>query len=208
MKTESFNKTFSNRLRYYLEINNMTQKELSQRLNVSATSVYNWCSAVKTPRMKYIDQMCNIFHCERIDLTDKPSETSNHKVKIKVLGRVAAGIPIDAVEEILGYEEIPEDMARTGEFFALRIKGDSMSPHICDGDTVIVRRQSDADSDQIIIAQVNGSDATCKRLMKYNGGISLISFNPLYNPMSYTAEQIRDLPVEIIGRVVEDRRKY
>lgn len=83
-----------------------------------------------------------------------------------------------------------------------------MQPRIVEGDIVIVRQQPDADSGDVVIVQVNGDKATCKRLAKYSSGISLISFNPAYEPMNYTNEQIERLPVTIIGKVVENRQKY
>lgn len=130
-------------------------------------------------------------------------------VRIPVLGRVAAGIPIDAVEEIIDFEEIHPDMAATGEFFALKIKGDSMEPRISEGDVVIVREQSDVESGDVAIILVNGDDATVKKLMKYdNGTISLVSFNPAYQPMVFTPQQVKELPVEVIGKVVELRGKF
>ena len=129
-------------------------------------------------------------------------------VEINVLGRVAAGIPIEAIEDIIDTEEISSDMARTGEFFGLKIHGDSMEPHMCEGDVVIVRRQDDAESGEVVIATVNGSDATCKRLRKYRDGIELISNNPAYNPMFYSNEDIENKPVRIIGKVVELRGKF
>lgn len=129
-------------------------------------------------------------------------------VEINVLGRVAAGIPIEAIEDIIDTEEISSDMARTGEFFGLKIHGDSMEPRMCEGDVVIVRRQDDAESGEIVIATVNGSDATCKRLRKYRDGIELISNNPAYNPMFYSNEDIENKPVRIIGKVVELRGKF
>lgn len=127
--------------------------------------------------------------------------------KIPVLGRVAAGIPINAVTEIIDTEEIPEDMAKTGDFFALQIKGDSMEPRICDGDVVIVRQQEDADSGDIVIAMVNGYDATCKRLVKYATSLALVSLNSKYEPMMFTEEEVATKPVRIIGKVVELRGK-
>ena len=92
-------------------------------------------------------------------------------IKIPVLGRVPAGVPIEAVEDIIDYEEIPVEMAKDGEFFGLQIKGDSMEPRICEGDVVIVRKQDDAESGDLVIAMINGDEATCKRLMKYSDGI-------------------------------------
>jgi repressor LexA len=129
-------------------------------------------------------------------------------VTIKVLGRVAAGIPLEAIEDIIDTEEISQEMAATGEFFGLRIAGDSMEPDIHKGDTVIVRQQNDAESGEIVIAMVNGCDATCKRLIKYAEGISLVSLNSKYNPMFYSNKDIEEKPVRIIGKVVESRRKW
>lgn len=129
-------------------------------------------------------------------------------VVINVLGRVAAGIPIEAIEDIIDTEEISEELARTGEFFGLKIKGNSMEPKISDGDIVIVRQQDDADSDSIVIATVNGTDAVCKRLKKYADGIALVSNNPSYEPMYFSNQEIMDKPVHIIGKVVELRAKF
>ena len=127
--------------------------------------------------------------------------------EIPVLGRVAAGIPINAVTEIIDTEEISEEMARTGEYFVLKIKGDSMEPRIYDGDVVIVRQQDDAESGDIVIAMVNGDDATCKRLIKYSTSIALISLNSKYEPMLFTDKEVLEKPVRVIGKVVELRGK-
>lgn len=133
----------------------------------------------------------------------------HYATRIPVLGYVAAGIPIDAIQEILDWEEIPTAMAETGKFFGLRIKGDSMEPRICEGDTVIVKAQSTADSGDTVIVQVNGNEATCKKLKITETGISLISLNAVkYDPMEFTKAQIKELPVTIIGRVVELRGKF
>ena len=126
---------------------------------------------------------------------------------INVLGRVAAGVPIDAIDEIIDQEEISPRLAQTGEFFGLRIKGDSMSPRIMDGDTVIVRKQDDAESDEIVIALINGHDGVCKKLKKINNGLMLISLNPQYDPMVFDYTEVDSIPVKIIGRVVEVRGK-
>ena len=129
-------------------------------------------------------------------------------ITINVLGRVAAGIPIEAIENVIDTEEITEELARTGDFFGLQIHGDSMMPNICDGDVVIVRQQEDAENGEIVIATVNGTDATCKRLRKYKGGIELIANNPTYEPLDFSNQEIIEKPVRIIGKVVELRRKF
>ena len=133
---------------------------------------------------------------------------SKNGITINVLGRVAAGIPINAITEIIDTEEISEEMAKTGEYFGLKIRGDSMEPRICDGDVVIVRQQDNAESGDIVIAMVNGDDATCKRLVKYASSIALVSLNSKYEPMMFTNEEIMSKPVRVIGKVVELRGKF
>lgn len=139
---------------------------------------------------------------------DEPVSSHREGVVINVLGRVAAGIPINAIEDIIDTEEITEELAKTGEFFGLQIHGDSMVPNICDGDIVIVRQQDDAESGDIVIATINRDEATCKRLRKYYGGIELISNNPSYKPFEFSNEEIQSKPVRIIGKVIELRRKF
>lgn len=129
-------------------------------------------------------------------------------VTINVLGRVAAGTPIEAIEDIIDTEEITEEMAATGEFFGLLIDGDSMEPKMSKGDVVIVRQQDDAESGDTVIVTVNGTDATCKRLRKYRDGIELISTNPSYEPIFFSNEDIENKPVRVIGKVVELRCKF
>ncbi len=129
-------------------------------------------------------------------------------VRIPVLGRVAAGIPIEAITDVDDWEEIPADMAKTGEFAALRIRGDSMNPRMEDGDVVIVRIQEDCNSGDIAVVMINGCDATCKRLVKTTDGIRLESFNPAYKPMTFTNQEVLELPVRLFGVVVELRAKF
>lgn len=138
----------------------------------------------------------------------EPGKTRKHGVVINVLGRVAAGIPIEAIEEVIDTEEITEEMAHTGDFFGLKIKGNSMEPDIHDGDVVIVRQQDDAESGEIVIALVNGCDGICKRLKKYSDSIALISINPAYEPRYFTNKEVAEKPIRIIGKVVELRRKF
>lgn len=125
--------------------------------------------------------------------------------KIPVLGNVAAGIPIEMIEDIIDYEEIPENMH--GEYFGLKINGDSMEPRIYKGDVVIVRQQQDAESGDIVIVAVNGDSATCKRMIKTSDGITLLSLNPKYPPIMLSNEDIIRKPVVILGKVVELRGK-
>lgn len=128
-------------------------------------------------------------------------------VRIPILGRVVAGIPLEAITDIEGYEEITPKMASLGEYFALKIKGHSMEPQILDNDVVICKCQSDVESGDIAIILVNGDEATCKQIKKSPEGVTLIGFNPLvYPPHFYSNKEIEELPVNVIGKVVELRR--
>lgn len=126
---------------------------------------------------------------------------------IPVYSRVAAGIPLEASGEIVDAEEIPVALAKTGEYFGLKVQGNSMEPKVSDGDTVIVRKQNDAENGDLVVVMVNGSDATLKRLKKLANGIMLISSNPAFDPIVYTADEVKTLPVQIVGKVVELRAK-
>ena len=129
-------------------------------------------------------------------------------IKAPILGRVAAGIPIEMVTDILDTEELDPKDFPDGDYFGLVIQGDSMEPKISEGDVVIVRQQPDVESGQIAIVTVNGDDATCKKVMKYGSNLRLVSFNPRYEAMQFSAEDVEKLPVKIIGRVVESRAKF
>ena len=141
------------------------------------------------------------------DKTDKPSSPAKG-IRIPVLGKVAAGIPIEAITDIEDWEEIPQSMAKTGEYFALKIAGKSMEPRMMDGDVVIVRRQPDVDSGDIAVVLVNGNDATVKQISKSDAGLTLIGWNPsVYTPRTYNKKECKELPVTILGKVVEIRGK-
>lgn len=211
MDAKEIQATFSKNLKYYLKIRNKTQLDLAKAIGVSNTTINNYVKGYNTPRMDKLDKICNYLRIERSDLLN--TSTSEEKkttsaLKIPVLGNVAAGIPISAVEDILDYEEVPISWQNQGEFFALRIKGDSMQPRMESGDVVIVKQQSDANSGDTVIALVNGDDATCKRLEKTDNGIMLVSTNPKYPPMFFTKEDIVTKPVVILGKVVEFRGKF
>ena len=176
-------------------------------LGVKYTTFTDWINANAYPRIDKIEMMANYFHITKADLVEEPTKKKT-KFMIPVLGVVCAGLPMDAVENIIDYEEISEEMARQGEFFALQIKGDSMEPRIKEGDVVIVRKQPTVENGEIAIVLVNGDEATVKRVQRFDGGINLIPSNSAYNVLTYTNAQIESLPVQILGKVVELRAKF
>lgn len=169
------------------------------------------------PSIKVIKQSAEAMRMDFNELFEKidgevtlapEPDAARRGVVIPILGSVAAGIPIEAIEDVIDTEEITQEMAKTGTFFGLKIKGNSMEPKISDGDIVIVRQQEDAESGDVVIARVNGDEATCKRLRKYKDGIELVSNNPSYEPMFFSNEDIMEKPVTILGRVMELRAKF
>ncbi len=207
--------TTADRIKEGLRLRNMKQADLVTLTGIGKASISTYLSGRYEPKQRNIYKIAKALNVSEAWLMglDVPMEryvpsAQKKGVTINVLGRVAAGIPIEAVEDIVDTEEITEEMARTGKFFGLLIKGDSMTPAICNGDIVIVRQQDDAENGDIVIASVNGTDAVCKRLRKYKDGIELISNNPSYEPMEYSNTEIMEKSVKIIGKVVELRRKF
>lgn len=124
-----------------------------------------------------------------------------NSIKIPVVGTVAAGEPILAEQNIVDYEELPAEEFKDGDYFGLKIKGDSMLPRILEDDVVIVRQQNDCDNGQVAVVLINGDEATVKQIKKTESGIMLIPFNNKYDPMFFTKEEIETKPVKIIGVV-------
>ncbi len=200
---------FTKNLNRFLSEKQVPQNELAKYLGVSNTTINNWVKGYKMPRMDKIDKICSFFSINRSELLEEySSKTKQIKgIKIPILGRVVAGIPIEAITDIDGYEEITPKLAATGSFFALHIKGDSMAPYMLPNDIVIVRCQEDVDCGNIAIILVNGDEATVKKVQKSKEGITLIGMNPsVYAPHFYTNQEILELPVKVIGKVVEIRR--
>ncbi len=128
------------------------------------------------------------------------------------------GVPMECIEDIIDTEEIPTDMLKGGkQYFGLKVKGNSMNPEYLDGDTLILLKQDDCESGDDCVVMVNGNDGTFKRVIKdeQKQTIRLQPLNTtldengnfLYEPITFTKEQIEQLPVRIIGVVEEIRRK-
>ena len=188
--------------------NGLDQKTFAAKIGVRPQAITEWKKGVTTSYTKYIPQIVSTLGVSAEFLFPEAKENPAAILSVPVLGDVAAGIPIEAIQDIVDYEELDKAMTGTGDYFGLRLKGDSMEPRMRDGDVVIVRKQSDAENGDIVVAMVNGDNATVKRIKKGLSGITLIPNNPAYDPMFYTNEEIAQLPVRILGKVVELRAKF
>ena len=213
------NELTAKRLQIALSRSNMRPQDLADASGVSKSSISQYVNGSHSPSNISAAKIGKVLNANPLwlmgfDVSDNvqipaPQNKSNSgAVIIPVLGRVAAGIPLTAAEYIIDTEEISQAMSADGEYFGLQVKGDSMEPKISNGDVVIVRKQSDADDGDLVIALVNGDDAVVKRLKKYKDGIALISNNPAYEPMYFSNSEIDSKPVEIIGKVKELRAKF
>lgn len=202
------------RLKMLREEKGLTQKDLAEKLSLTPKAISFYELGSREPSGDALIHMAHILGTTTDYLlgnstTKEANQKVGRGVRIPVLGRVVAGIPIEAVEEILDYEEITPELAASGDFFALKIRGHSMEPRMMEGDVVIVRRQDDVDSGDVAIVLVNGDEATVKRVKKQEEGITLIATNTsVYEPHFYSNKEITELPVRILGRVVELRGKF
>lgn len=225
--------TFANRLKMALEYNNMKPVELANKTHINKSLISNYLSGAfkaKQDKLDIIARTLNVseawlmgydvdmdrewFPDSKEDLTNitidnaRYIETTTKTVKIPILGKVPAGVPIEAIEDIIGYEEIPASMLRDGNnYFSLKIDGDSMYPDYKTGDIIIIRQQNNCNSGDDCIVMVNGDDATFKRVIKQEKSIILKPLNNNYEPYYFDEYEILTKPVKIVGVAVEVRRK-
>ena len=190
----------------------LTQDEVAKQIGVSRTSYLKYEKGTHEPDYDTLERIADFFGLNIEDLlgtsknNNQPKKGS--KAKIPILGSVQAGVPTEACEVIEGYEEIDESLASCGTYVALRIKGESMSPKILPGDIVIVRLQSDVESGEVAVVFVDDDEATVKKVVKHSDGVSLIPYNPSYEPMFFSKKEILSRHVQIYGKVAELRRKF
>ncbi len=138
---------------------------------------------------------------------DKATATPSAAIEareLSVLGRIAAGTPIDAIQHEQARIVVPESMLGAGEHFVLEVQGDSMiNAGIYDGDYVVIRRGSTANSGEIVVALVQGEEATLKRLRKKGASIALEAANPAYETRIFGPDQI-----QVQGKLVGLIRRY
>lgn len=131
----------------------------------------------------------------------------NDKRLFPILGEVKAGYDMLSFENTIGYIAIDKDLGAPENYYALKIKGDSMAPILNEDDIVVVHKQSDVENGNVAIILIDDEEATVKRVYKTEKGIRLEAFNPYYPTKEFTTEEIKNKPVKIIGKVIEARIK-
>ena len=192
----------------------ITLEDIGNYVGVSKATVQRWetgsISNMRRDRIKKLSEILRIapeILLEAENTVPELSQPQTALAKIPVLGTVAAGVPITAQEDIIGWEEVPAQWVKNDTVFALKLKGDSMEPRMAAGDVVIVKKQSDVTSGEIAIVMVDG-EATCKKVVKHSDGLVLISNNLKYAPKFFTVKDIDDKNITILGKVVELRARF
>ena len=205
---------FAKNLNYYLNISGKERKQVCEDLNIKYSTFSEWVNANKYPRIDKIEALANYFGIMKSDLIEDNTRKSNENIipynpiihKIPILGRIAAGLPLYAEEHIEGYTYTEHNGG--AEYFALKVKGDSMNAaHINNGSMIIVRRQPEVENGQIAVVRVDKEDATVKRFRKDGNIVQLIpqSYNPEHQIQIY---DLKSTEIEIIGKVVECKVEF
>lgn len=198
------------RLKEARKAKGLTQTEVSRIIGISQNGYSDWETGKNRVDAVSLNRLAELYGVSVDYLLGSSEVPTNNVLRIPVLGSVPAGVPLEAIEDIIDWEELPQSMASGGrEYFALEVKGDSMWPDYLPGDVVIVRKQPTCDSGEDCVVYVNGYDATLKqvRLNAEDQSLTIVPRNQSYPPRTFSSEEIQSLPVTIAGVVVELRRK-
>lgn len=201
-----------NNLKAARKAKGLTQVEVARAIGLTQNGYSYWENGKAKIDKDQLLKLASLFEVSvdyLLGNTTVPAVTGSNIVRIPVLGAIPAGIPLEAIEEIIGWEDIPESMCAGGkEFFALEVKGDSMWPDYLPGDVVIVRKNPCFESGDVCVVYINGYDATLKQVKSQDdGSLTIIPRNQSYPPRTYSKEEVMELPISIAGVVVELRRK-
>ena len=211
--------TFSERLKASMRAENMKAVELHELTGISKASISEYLSGNYEPKQRNIFKIAQALnvspsYLRGVDIAAQSSTPAapaprpqKKGVRVPVFFSIVADAPLED-SEVIDYEAIDAELARTGDFFALLIRDESMQPVLFVDDIVIVRKQATAETGDIAVILIDGDAATVKKIHRNHGGLMLIGYNAaIYEPHFYTNDEIESLPVQILGKVVELRRK-
>ena len=199
-----------NRIRFLRVKNELKQQELAQIIHVSQSSLSGYENEKYEPDKKTLLKLSEFFGVSTDYLLGAEEKSRLRKAPLQRIPvyKCLNGNKKQASKYILYDMEINKFKDDGSEYFGLQMFGDSMAPRIFPGDLVIVRRQSRAENGDVAVMQINGGNATVKKVVKFGGGITLIPYNPMYSPVSYTDDEIARLPVVVLGKAVEIRGEF
>ena len=218
--------TFANRLSYALTIRNIKPIELAEITKINKSKISSYMSGRYKPKTDGLKLIANALNVSPVWLMgyDVPMQkniddtlkkigafpvSNENTVNIPVLGIVKAGYDYLAQENWIATIDVDKSLVGDSkDFFALKVKGDSMSPALIEDDIVIIKKQSDFETGDIVVAIVNGNEATIKKGKKTENSILLQPLNPSYEPLIFTKEEMKTIPVTIVGIVKQLKREF
>ena len=204
--------TFANRLNKAISLRNIKPIELAEKTGIDKSKISSYMSGRYKAKQDGVYLLAQALNVSEVWLMgyDVPMESipikNIEKIKIHVLGTVKAGYDYLAQENIIGYESI-DNVSDPENYYALQVTGNSMEPLFSDGDIAIVHKQDNFDSGNTCIILVNGEEATVKIVVRMDDGIDLIAMNPYYPVRHFSKNEMNEIPVKIIGKVVEARKR-
>ena len=200
-------KVFSQNLRKYMDLKNVDRNKLASDLDVAYTTVQEWYMGTSYPRIDKISAIAKILGVSKSDLIE--DENSVFNVGIPILGKIPAGSPLEAVQELYTVDHLKPPKGwkhNVNNYFALRVSGDSMLPEYDDGDIVVFQKNTASYSGKDCCVLIDNDDATFKRVTKNNNGILLEPLN-IHNssgflPLQLTEEDCVSRSVQILGVAV------
>lgn len=191
-----------------------TQEEVGKVINVTKPTIMKYEKGlVENLKRSSIEKLAKYFNVtpsylmciddEKIDVLGNPLIT------IPLVGTVKAGYDYLAQENIVGTIDVEKSLVGNGEdYFALKVKGDSMAPVFLENDTVVIKKQNDCENNEFAVVIINGDEGTLKKVKKTDSGIILQPLNPAYGPVMYTYEEMQSIPVLIVGIVKQLKREF
>lgn len=197
----------ANNIRKYRKMKGMTLQELGDKVGMTRSAISKYeldRIPIKNNILEKIAQALNVSPLTLMGWDTEEDALGTDTVEVDNLGAVAGGIPVDAIEDRCNKFSITEALARTGQFATFEIKGNSMSPKINDGDTVLVKYQPMVDSGDVAIIYMNDFQVTCKKVFFLNDGkVKVQAYNEeVYGTKVYTKAELKEMNFRILGKVI------
>lgn len=210
--------SFSNRLEKAMQMRNLKASELSEKAHIPKSAISQYLSGLYEAKQKSIFKLASVLNVSEawlmgmdvpMEKTTKLDKLGNPVAEIPLLGTVKAGYDYMAQENWEGMIEVDKNIIKDGsDYFALKIKGDSMSPVLIEDDIVIIKKQEDFESGDLVVALINGDEATIKKGKKSDNSILLQPLNTNYEPLIFTYDEMKTIPVTIVGIVKQLKREF
>ncbi len=194
---------FTDRLKKLRKEKGLYQKDLAEILGVGRTTIGNYEQGIRFPDKDLLNDLADYFNVSIDYLLGRstqatPQNNNNDLAKVPVLGDIQAGYPVTAVENIEGYRPVTKDQIRNGDYFYLKVRGESMiNSRIHPGDYVLIKKQNTVKNGKIAVVSID-NEATLKKVYQKENQLILQPDNPDYEPIIVFDENVR-----IIGKVVK-----